>query len=247
MIYLIFSSCILICLVWTLVLLNYGTINVSLSHILVITNHSSEYLSSFSFLFRIRLLSTRHATSIIKQLFVFFAITTISGLLYSICVSTWLQTSHRIFTMSFLMTDPTLCSYHLSHTFTPYFLNKAQWMFKHNLSCLLLYSFCANILLSLTVCRIFSTCVLHDLHLIETSFRQIFLTELVFKACFCAAENKLSVSNFNFSVCTMIFLILYCLYLFPKLTMQFYTSQLVHFFWFCSVLVVFFTFNFIFS
>ena len=43
-----------------------GTINVSLSHILAISSRSSEWLSSFSFLFRIRL-STGHATSIIKH------------------------------------------------------------------------------------------------------------------------------------------------------------------------------------
>ena len=56
------------------------TINVSLSHILAIYDRSSEWLSSFSFLFRIRLLSTGHATSIIKYFFVFFSIITISGL-----------------------------------------------------------------------------------------------------------------------------------------------------------------------
>ena len=76
---------------------------------------------------------------------------------------------HRIFTISFSMTESTLCSYHLSHTFTPYFLPKAQWMFKHTLSCLLLYSFCAKILQPLTVCRTFSTCVPHNLYLFETS------------------------------------------------------------------------------
>ena len=60
-----------------------------------------------------------------KHFFVFFSITTISGLRCSICLSTWIQTSHRIFTISFSMTDSILCSYHLSHTFTPYFLHKA--------------------------------------------------------------------------------------------------------------------------
>ena len=65
-----------------------GIINVSLSHILAISNRSSEQLSSFLFLFRIRLLSTGYATSIIKQFLVFFSITTISSLRYTICLST---------------------------------------------------------------------------------------------------------------------------------------------------------------
>ena len=64
------------------------------------------------------------------------------------------------------MTDSTLCLYHLLHTFTLYFLRKAQWMFKDTLSCLLLYSFCANILQPLTMGRTFSTCVPHNLHLL---------------------------------------------------------------------------------
>ena len=65
-----------------------STIIVSLSHILAIVNRISEWLSSFLILFRIRLLSTRHATSIIKHFFMFFYITTISGLQCSICLST---------------------------------------------------------------------------------------------------------------------------------------------------------------
>ena len=135
-----------------------GTTNVSLSHILAIYNRSSEQLSSFSFLFRIRLLSTEHATSIIKHFFVFYSTTTTSGLRCSICLSTWIQTSHRTFTISFSMTESTICSYHLLHTLTPYFLHKVQRMFKHTSSCLLLYSFCANILQPLTVQNILHMC-----------------------------------------------------------------------------------------
>ena len=77
------------------------TINVSLLHILAISDRSSEWLSSFSFLFKIRLLSTGHATSIIKHFFVFFSITTISVLRCSIFLTIWIQTSRRMFTISF--------------------------------------------------------------------------------------------------------------------------------------------------
>ena len=146
-----------------------GTIHVSLPHILAISNRISEYLSSFSFLLTFRLLSTGHVTSVIKHLFVFFSITTTSGLQRYIYQFTWIQTSHRIFTISFSMALSTLLLFHLSHTFTPCFLLKSQRMFKHTLSCLLLYSFCANILQPLTMCRTFSTCLSHNLHLFETS------------------------------------------------------------------------------
>ena len=64
-----------------------GTINVSLSHILAISNRSSEQLFSFLVLFRIKLLLTEHATSIIKHLFVFFSIITMPAHRCSICLS----------------------------------------------------------------------------------------------------------------------------------------------------------------
>ena len=47
-----------------------GNINVSFSHIVAISNCSSE-LSIFSFLFRISLLSTGHATSVVKHSYYF--------------------------------------------------------------------------------------------------------------------------------------------------------------------------------
>ena len=46
--------------------------------------------------------------TIIKKLFVFFSITTLSGLRCFICLSTWIKTCHRIFTISFSITDSSL-------------------------------------------------------------------------------------------------------------------------------------------
>ena len=74
-----------------------GTIHVSLPRILAISNRISEYLSSFSFLLTFRLLSTGHVTSVIKHLFVFFSITTTSGLQRSIHLNTDIpQNFHNI-------------------------------------------------------------------------------------------------------------------------------------------------------
>ena len=150
------------------------------------------------FLFRIRLLSTGHLTSIIKHLFVFFSITTISGLRWSICQSFWIQTSHSILTISFSMTNSTLCLYHLSHTFAPYFLHKTQWIFKYTLSCLLLYSsvltHCNHSLCAEYSAHVFCIICIYFRH----PYDKFFLAELVFKACSCAADNKLSASRFKF-------------------------------------------------
>ena len=111
------------------------------------------------------------------------------------------------------MTDSTLCSYHLSHTFTPCFLHMDQWMFKDTLSCLLLCSFCANILQSLTICRTFSTCVPHSLHLFEKSLWKIVLSWCLRLAPVLLTTSFLfHVSNFDFWPSAMIFLIFYHLY-----------------------------------
>ena len=79
-----------------------------------------------------------------------------------------------------------------TYFYSLYFLHKAQWMFKHTLSRLLFYSSCANILQPLTVCRTI-ICIYS-----RQSYDNFFLTELVFKACSCAADNKASVSSFKF-------------------------------------------------
>ena len=121
-----------------------GTINVSLSHFLAISNGSSEQLYSFFVSFQNQVIIDR-TRNINYQ--TFFRILFHNHNIWPPSI----QTSHRIFTKSFSVTDSTYCSYHFSHTFTPYYLYKAQWMFKHILSCLLLYSFCANILQPLTM------------------------------------------------------------------------------------------------
>ena len=104
---------------------------VSLSHILAISNRSWEQLSSFSFLFRIRLLSTGHLTSSHFYLYSFLKLQYLASDVLFVMLSTWIQASHKIFTISFSMVESTLCSYQLSHTFTPYFLHNVQCMFKH--------------------------------------------------------------------------------------------------------------------
>ena len=148
-----------------------GTITASLSHILAISNRSSDQLSCFLFFFQNQII-TAGTSDINYQTFIhIFSITTISGLRCNICLSTWIHTSHWTFTISFSMTGSTLCSYHLSHTFTSYFFHKIQWMWKHALSCLLLYSFCGNILQPLAMSRTLSTRVPDNLHLYEKSLR----------------------------------------------------------------------------
>ena len=96
----------------------------------------------------------------------FLLITIRSGLLaesrWSICMSK----SHRSLRVSFSRTAAGLCIYYLFVWSNLNFLHISQWITLPTQSCLVLYSFCANLLHSLIMWLMVSSLSLHSLHLL---------------------------------------------------------------------------------
>ena len=77
---------------------------------------------------------------------VFSLTKTRSGHLTEIRWSVGISKSQRILCVSFSSTDSDLCIYYLFAWSNLYFLHRFQWINSSTLSCLLLYSLCANFL-----------------------------------------------------------------------------------------------------
>ena len=89
-----------------------------------------------------------------------------SGLLAGIWWSVCMLKSHRSLCVSFSRTGAGLCIYHLLAWSNSNFLHISQWITLPTQSCLVLYSFCANLLHSLIMWLIVLSLSLHSLHLV---------------------------------------------------------------------------------
>ena len=130
--------------------------------------------------------------------FFFFVIIIKSGLLATIWWSVCMSKSHRSLCVSFsrigagLCIQPFVCMY-------LYFLHISQWITLPSQSCLVFYSFCANLLHSLIMPLMVSSLSQHSLHLLFCWVLSILaLIWLVLTALFCAAIRRDSVSPLRF-------------------------------------------------
>ena len=102
--------------------------------------------------------------------------------------------------VSFSRTAAGLCIYHMLVWSNLNFLHIFQWITLRTQACLVLYSFCANLLHSLIMWLIISSQLPHSLHLL---FCCVFfiptLIWLVLMSLFCAAIRRDSVSFLKFS------------------------------------------------
>ena len=130
----------------------------------------------------------------------FFLLTiTRSGLLAEIRWSVCISKSQRILCVSFSRMDSELCIYHLFVWSKWNFLHNSQWITFPIQPCLVLFSFCTNLLHSLIMGLIISSLVPHNLCLLfcfALSIRA--LTYLVLMALFYAAIRRHSFSFLRF-------------------------------------------------
>ena len=106
----------------------------------------SRYLSFFSHSFSFILWSAGTAKSTILQFLFFLLVIIRSGLLAEISWSICMSKSHRSLCVLFSRTGAGLCIYHLFIWYNLNFLQISQWITLLTQSCLVLYSFCANLL-----------------------------------------------------------------------------------------------------
>ena len=119
------------------------------------------------------------------------------GLLVEITWSVCISRTHGSLCMSFSRIDAGLCIYHLFVWSNLNFLHIFQWITLPTQSCLVLYSFCANLLHSLTMWLMVLSLSPHSLHLLFCCVLSILaLIWLVLMALSCAAIRKDSVSLF---------------------------------------------------
>ena len=122
-----------------------------------------RYLSFFSFSFSFILWSTK---STILQVLFFLLITIRSGLLAKIRWSVCMSKSHRSLCVSFSWTAAGLCIYHLFVWSNLNFLHISLWITLPTQSCLVLYSFCDNLLHSFIMWLMVLSLSSHNLHLL---------------------------------------------------------------------------------
>ena len=108
--------------------------------------------------------------------------------------------SHRSLCVLFSRTGAGLCIYHLFVWSNLNFLRISQWITFPTQSCLVLYSFCANLLHSLIMWLMVSSLSPHSLHFLFCCVLSILaLLWLVLMALFCAAIRRDSVSLLQFA------------------------------------------------
>ena len=120
----------------------------------------SRYLSFFSHSFSFILWSAGTAKSTILLMLFFLLIIIRSGLLAEIRWSMCMSKSHRSLCVLFSRTGAGLCIYHLFIWSNLSCLHISQWITLPTQSCLVLYSFCANLLHSLIMWLMFSLLLL---------------------------------------------------------------------------------------
>ena len=161
----------------------------------------STYLSLFSHSFSFILWSVGTAKSTILQIpFLKFLLIIIrSGLLVEIRWSVCISKSHRSLCVSFSRTDAGFCIYNLFVWWNLNFLHISPWITLPTQLCLVLYSFCANLLHSLIMWLMVSFLSPRSLHLLFCCFLSIHtLIWLVLTALFCVAIRRDSVSLLKF-------------------------------------------------
>ena len=178
-----------------------GTIVTFMFHSFFNSQARSRYLSFFSHSFSFILWSARTVIWTILQILSYFLLLIIirSGLLaefrWYMCMSKF----HRSLCASFFWTAAGLCIYNLLVWSTLNFLHISQWNPWPTQSCLVLYSFCANLLHSLIMWLMVSSLSPHSLHLLFCWVLFILaLIWLVLIALFCAAIRRDSVSLLKF-------------------------------------------------
>ena len=176
-----------------------GIIVTFMFHIFFNSLARSRYLSFCSLPFRFILWSAGTAKSTILQILFFLLIIMRSGLLAGIRWSVCMQKSHRSLCVSFSRTGAGLCIYHLFVWSNWNFLHISQWITLPTQSCLVLYSFCANLLHSLIMWLIVSSLSPYSLHLLFCCVLSILaLIWLILMALSCAAMRRDSVSLLRF-------------------------------------------------
>ena len=122
-----------------------------------------------------------------------------SGLLAEIRRSVCMSKSHWSLCVLFSRIGAGLCVYHLFVWSNLNFLHISQWITLPTQSCLVLYSFCANLLLSLIIWLIVSSQSQHSLYLLFCCILSILaLIWLVLKVLLCCAIRRDSVSLLKF-------------------------------------------------
>ena len=124
----------------------------------------SRYLSFFSHSFSFILWSAGTAESTILQVLFFLLIIMRSGLLAEIRWFVCMSKSNRSLWVLFSRTGAGLCIYHLFVWSNLNFWHIFQWITLPTQSCLVLYSFCANLLHSLIMWLMVSSLSLRSLH-----------------------------------------------------------------------------------
>ena len=151
----------------------------------------SMYSSFFSHSFSLIQWSAGTLKSTILQILFFLLIIIRSGLLAEIRKSK----SPRSLCVSFSRTGAVLCIYHLFVWSNLNFLHISLWITLPTQSCLVLYSFCANLLHLLIMWLMVSSLSWHSLLLLLCCVLSILvLIWLVLMALFCAAIRRDSVS-----------------------------------------------------
>ena len=159
----------------------------------------SRYLSVFSHSFNYIQWLAGTAKSTILQVLFFLLIIIRSGLLAEIRWSVCMSKSHRSLCVSFSRTGAGLCIYHLFVWSNLNFLHISQWITLTTQSCLVLYSFSANLLHSLIMWLMVSSLSPHRLHLLFCWALSILtLIWLVLTALSCATIRRDSVSLLKF-------------------------------------------------
>ena len=139
------------------------------------------------------------AKSTIFQIRFFLLIIIRSGLLAEIRWSVYISKSHGNLWVLFSKTGTWLCIYHLFVWSNLNFIHISQWISLPTQSCVVLYSFCANLLHSLIMWLMVSSLSPHSLHLIFCCVLYILaLIWLVLMALFSAAIRRDSVSLLKF-------------------------------------------------
>ena len=143
-----------------------GLIVTSMFHSFFNSLPRSRYLSFFSHSTSFILWSDGTEKSTILQVLFFLLIIIWSGLLAEIRWSVCMSKSHRSLWVLFSKTGAELCIYHLFVWSNLNFLHIFQWITLPIQSCLVLYSFCANLLHSLIMWLMVSSLSPHRLHLL---------------------------------------------------------------------------------
>ena len=159
----------------------------------------SRYLSFFSHSFSFTLWSAGTVKPTILKILFFLLIIIRSGLLAEIRGSVCTSKSYRSLCGSFSRTGAGLCIYHLLAWPNLNFLHISQWITLPTQSCLVLYSFCANLLHSRIMWLMVSSLSPHNRHLLFCCVLSILvLIWLVLMALFCSAVRRDFVSLLRF-------------------------------------------------